>query len=137
MNTDHRTLYRTFCLVALTALLVALAGCGRVQKTAPTTDDGLTITMTTEPSPPIIGDGTVILTVRDAAGRPVDDAKIEAEGNMSHAGMMPSFGKAAGGQGGVYRMPIQWTMGGDWYVDVKLTLADGKIATRRFPATVK
>ncbi len=137
MNTDHRTLYWTYCLLALATLLVALAGCGRVQKAAPAADDGLTITMTVEPSPPMIGDGTVVLTVKDAAGRPVDGATVEIEGNMSHAGMKPSFGKVEDGQGGVYRVPLQWTMGGDWYVDVKLTLADGKTATRRFPVTVK
>ena len=137
MNTDHRAPYRIVCLLVLAALLVALAGCGRVQKAMPTTDDGLTITMTTEPSPPIIGDGVVVLMVKDAAGQPVARAQVEVEGNMSHAGMMPSFGKAVGDQSGVYRVPLQWTMGGDWYVDVKLTLTDGKIATRRFLATVK
>ncbi len=138
MKTGHRALYWVFCLLPLAALLFALAGCGRVQQATPATAaDGLTITMTTEPSPPVVGDGVVVLTVRDAAGQPVAGATVEIEGNMSHAGMKPSFGKAEGGQGGVYRVPLQWTMGGDWYVDVKLTLADGKIATRRFPVTVK
>ncbi|MCX6027781.1 MAG: FixH family protein [Chloroflexi bacterium] len=141
MKADHRSVfrapYRAFCLLALATLLVALAGCGRVQKVAPATDDGLTITMTVEPSPPMIGEGIVVLTVKDASGQPVAGAQVEVEGNMSHAGMMPSFGKAVGSQGGVYRVPIKWTMGGDWYVDVKLTLPDGKIATRRFPVTVK
>jgi hypothetical protein len=141
MNTDHRSIlsapYRIGFLLVLTALLSTLAGCGRVQQSAPAAADGLTITMTVEPSPPQVGDGTVVLTVKDAAGQPVDGATVEVEGNMSHAGMKPSFGKAARGQGGVYRVPIQWTMGGDWYVDVKLTLPDGKTATRRFPATVK
>ena len=142
MNTAHRSVvlrapYRAFCLLALTTLLVALAGCGRVQQTAPAANDGLTITMTLEPSPPVVGDGIVVLTVKDAAGQPVDGATVEIEGNMSHAGMKPSFGKTQGGQGGVYRVLLQWTMGGDWYVDVKLTLPDGKIASRRFPVTVK
>jgi hypothetical protein len=117
--------------------LIALSGCGRVQKDIQTTNDGLTITMVTEPSSPVVGKGTVIVTVQDASGKPLDDARLEVEGNMSHAGMEPSFGRAETGQGGVYRVPFKWTMSGDWYVDVKLTLPDGRVAKRRFPATVK
>jgi hypothetical protein len=142
MDTDRYFAPRTplgtiCCLAALAAFLVGLTGCGRMQQSTPVANDGLTITMITEPAAPVMGDGVVVLTVKDAAGRPVEGAKIEIEGNMSHAGMKPSFGKAEGGLAGVYRVPIQWTMAGDWYVDVKLTLADGKMATRRFPTTVK
>ena len=58
------------------------------------------------------------------------------EANMSHAGMMPVMADSAAGKDGVYRVPLNWTMGGDWYVDVKFTLPDGQTITRRFPVHV-
>ena len=37
----------------------------------------------------------------------------------------------------IYRLPLNWTMGGAWYVDVKITLRDGTVVRRRFPVDVK
>jgi len=31
---------------------------------------------------------------------------------------------------------IPWTMGGDWYVDIEATLADGRVIARRFPISI-
>jgi hypothetical protein len=55
---------------------------------------------------------------------------------MSHAGMTPSFGRVVSEQAGEYAIAIPWTMAGDWYVDVKATLADGRVIARRFPISV-
>ena len=127
-------------LVLWLALLLAMAGltgCGRVERRSPETQDSFTVTFATDPAPPIIGQGTVILTLRDAAGRAVDDARVAIEANMNHAGMVPVNAETSGSQGGVYRVPLRWTMGGDWYVDVRFTLPDGQIVGRRFPVSVK
>jgi hypothetical protein len=66
----------------------------------------------------------------------VDNAQLAIEANMSHAGMTPVMADGAAGKGGVYRVPLTWTMAGDWYVDVKFTLPDGQTITRRFPLQV-
>ena len=50
--------------------------------------------------------------------------------------MVPVSGSATAGQGGVYRVPLTWSMRGDWFVDVKFTLPDGQIIARRFPVSV-
>ncbi len=129
---DRRAPARRWCIVLL---LLLVAGCGRVQP-AMTPQDGFAMTMTAQPSPPTVGDGQLIVTLHGQDGQPVSDARLEVEGNMSHAGMKPSFGTVTAAADGQYRVAIRWTMGGDWYVDIKATLADGRVIARRFPITV-
>lgn len=94
------------------------------------------MTLDVQPSPPVVGDGQLVVTLTDPAGRPVADARLTVEGNMSHAGMKPSFGTVTAAADGRYTVAIQWTMAGDWYVDIKATLSDGRVIGRRFPMTV-
>ena len=124
------------CLLGVTLLLL-ITGCGRVQQAEPAAQDSYVVTLTAEPAPPAVGDGTVIVTLRDSAGQPVDNAQLAIEANMSHAGMAPVLADSAAGKDGVYRVPLSWTMAGDWYVDVKFTLPDGQKVTRRFPVQVQ
>lgn len=121
------------------ALLLALtaAACGRAQKPAPATQDGFSVTFATEPATPKVGDGVIVLKLVNPAGQAVDNARVEVEANMSHAGMVPVKAQAPGGQAGAYRIPLRWTMAGDWYVDVRFTLPDGGAVARRFPVTVR
>ena len=129
---DHRG---AVCLLC-GALLLLLAGCGRIQQANPATQDSYAVTLAADPAPPVMGDGAVIVTLRDAAGQPVDNAQLAIEANMSHAGMTPVMADGAAGKDGVYRAPLTWTMAGDWYVDVKATLTDGRTINRRFLLTV-
>ena len=97
------------------------------------------MTLATDPAPRLGGRRrarAVIVTLRDAAGQPVDNAQLAVEANMSHAGMTPVIANGTSGKDGVYRVPLTWTMAGDWYVDVKFTLPDGQKITRRFPVSV-
>lgn len=117
-------------------LALAVAGCGRMQGGTAPPQDGYALTMTVQPAPPVVGEGQLIVTLADPAGKPVADARLEIEGNMSHAGMKPSFGTVTAAADGRYTVAIPWTMAGDWYVDIKATLPDGRVIARRFPLTV-
>lgn len=119
----------------LVALLVALllAGC---RQPPPTPTAALQIDLTYEPEPARVGQAALVITVRDAAGQPVADAKVSARGDMSHAGMVPVLGEGEPQGDGRYRVPFEWTMSGDWFVDVTVTLPDGAVAQQRFELTV-
>lgn len=130
---------RAFLLAGvLILLLVGTWGCGRSQSAAAVeTQDDYQVTFATEPAAPGQGDGVVLITVKDKAGQPVDNARVAIEANMNHAGMTPENAEATTGQAGVYRLPLTWTMGGAWYVDARITLSNGEVLRRRFPVDVK
>lgn len=136
-RTALRVLCRAVLLVGLALVGMMAVGCGRAQNAAPETSDGFTVTFATEPVAAAVGDGTLVVTLADANGHPVDGAQLAVEANMSHAGMVPVNAAAPGSQGGVYRVPLAWTMSGDWFVDVKFTLPEGQVIVRRFPVIVK
>jgi hypothetical protein len=57
---------------------------------------------------------------------------------MSHPGMAPVIGQATERGEGVYRVPLRFSMNGEWVVIVKGTLADGRRFDRRIEtATVR
>lgn len=124
-------------MVGPVLVLLMAVGCGRAQHADPTTRDSFAVTLATEPAAAVVGDGAVLIALHDAAGQPVDGAQLAIEANMSHAGMTPVTASGQGSQEGVYRVPLRWTMAGDWYVDVTFTLADGTKLARRFPLNVR
>jgi hypothetical protein len=127
-----------FLMVGLALLVVLSAGaCGRSQSAVTETKDDYRITFATNPAAPGQGEGTVVVSIKDKQGQPVDGAQVSIEANMSHAGMTPVSASSASSTGGQYRLPINWTMGGSWYVDVKMTLQNGEVLRRRFPVDVK
>jgi hypothetical protein len=115
----------------LLCFILALMGCERIQNerftgggnTLPagveldiilSNPDALSVTTPTE----------VIITLLQN-GVPVSGATLEIEGNMTHAGMEPVFATATEVAPGDYRVPLEWTMGGDWFLTVHGTLPDG------------
>jgi copper(I)-binding protein len=51
---------------------------------------------------------------------------------MKHAGMVPVFAEAEGAADGVFRVLFEWTMGGAWIVEARLTLPNGEVANETF-----
>lgn len=92
--------------------------------------------MVVEPEQPAVGPATLIFTLTDESGQPINNATLKIEGNMTHAGMTPVFGEATTGANGRYEIPFEWTMGGDWFVTANITLPSGQEISREFPVTV-
>jgi hypothetical protein len=88
---------------------------------------GIKLEWSVKPDPPRVGPATVSLSLADEkTGRAVEGAELRLEGNMSHPGMKPVFGAAGEVAPGRYEAPLEFTMGGDWFILVDATLRDGR-----------
>ena len=84
-----------------------------------------------------VGETTLHIMLQDANGNPLATAqKIEVRGDMTHAGMQPVLAEEFSMDMGVYSVPFEWTMSGDWIVTVKATMADGSVSEERFDFSV-
>ena len=85
------------------------------------------------PQPPKVGPAVFSLRLADAdSSKPLAGARVDLEGNMTHAGMTPVFAEASEAEPGNYRATLQLTMGGDWVVIAHVALPDGRRLERRF-----
>jgi hypothetical protein len=68
----------------------------------------------------------------DSNSVPILHAAIKVEGDMSHPGMAPIFGKAEETAPGSYQAHLDFNMGGDWVILLHITLANGRKLERQF-----
>lgn len=99
------------------------------QKTAQPPD--IAIQYEIAPQPPRVGATTINLKLTDRNGAAVSGARVDLEGNMSHAGMSPVSGDAKEIETGKYRGTLQLAMAGDWIILVHITLPDGQKVQRQ------
>ena len=127
----HKAILRLgFALLTLVG-----SGCARASQQADTAD--VQITLTAIPYPAHIGETRLVIQVADKNGNPINDAHLAIKGDMTHAGMVPVLAEAdGGGENGLYEVPFEWTMAGDWVVTVDLQLPDGSTAQQRFDMSV-
>ena len=118
-------------------LLIGLVLAGCRQQTQSATDASLDIALRLDPEAATVGDATLIVTVKDSSGNPVNDAKVSARGDMNHAGMVPVIKDAASSKDGEYTIPFEWTMAGDWTVEVTVELKDGTKVSKTFDESVE
>ena len=114
-------------MVALCACFVFVQACRHENKS---TD--LTFAHEISPQPPRVGKVTITLNIKDTSGAPVSAARLNFEGNMSHAGMAPVFTGASETAPGRYQSSMELSMAGDWIVTVHVTLSDGRKLDHEF-----
>jgi len=101
-----------------------LGGCRDEVETG---DPGLILDVAISPTPPVVGQARLIITMEDTSGAPMEDARIVVEGNMSHAGMTPVVDTAQAEGSGQYGISdFGFTMAGDWILSLYATLPDGR-----------
>jgi hypothetical protein len=116
-------------------LLLVGSGCARASRQV--SPEKAQITLTTIPYPPILGKSRLVIQITDSAGVLVNDAALDIKGDMTHAGMVPILAQVVGGgEDGTYNVPIEWTMGGDWIINVQATLPDGTTTSEQFDLRV-
>ena len=92
----------------------------------------LTFAHEISPQPPRVGKVTIVLNIKDTSAAPVSGARLNLEGNMSHAGMAPVFADASETGPGRYQSVMELSMAGDWNVTVHITLSDGRKLDHEF-----
>lgn len=120
--------------VILIVGLVLLSGCKRASRQNETAV--AKIGLTTIPFPAVMGNTRLVLRVTDLQDEPINNARLSIKGDMSHAGMVPILAEATSAENGYYEVPIEWTMAGDWSVQVEVHLADRLVANQHFDLRV-
>jgi hypothetical protein len=128
---------RTFTLFTL--LLLIVSGCRESAQSTPTSAaPDIDVEVSYEPNPPQTGEGTILIAITGEDGQPVEAESVRVRGDMNHAGMVPVMGEEAEqGEDGVYRVPFNWSMGGDWILNVDVVLVDGREISQEIEVTVE
>ncbi len=87
-------------------MFALLAACGSQSAPPPTPVDA-DLSLRAEPEPPAVGDTTLIVTLKDASGAPIDGATLRVHGDMDHQGMMPVDRETSESAAGEYRVPFK------------------------------
>jgi len=122
---------RRLAALALLAAGALHAGCTPRAGPAPGARPDVLVECRVTPRPPRVGPATVEVDLADGSGRPIAGASVGVEGNMNHAGMVPSIASTEEVEPGRHRGTLELTMGGDWVLLLDIRLADGTRLERR------
>lgn len=115
--------------LALSLSVVMLgSGCHRSKPDVP----GVTFIVESSFQRATVGQNTITLRLNDRSGKAITGARVQLEGNMSHAGMSPAFSEAREIAPGRYQGTLELSMAGDWIVSAHVTLSDGVKAQDQF-----
>lgn len=133
----RKILLRTRMITILLVLMIAVAGCREEATPTPEAQQSPYImSLDVEPSPAAVGETMLIFTVREERSPLIGGAKVSVRGDMNHAGMEPVFGEVDEDIDGLYWVPFEWTMAGEWILTVTIDFADGSTAQETFDFSV-
>lgn len=120
-------------LVVMAAMLLVAGGAFAKDYTVAKKAGEFDVVVTIDRNPPVVGNNNVAVSVRDAAGKAVTDAKVTVDYSMpAMPGMPPMNYKAnAALSGSEYKAVMNLSMSGAWNVAVKISRG-GKIAAVKF-----
>ncbi len=101
------------------ALLLTACG-GTATPLSPPSGKPVNIVVTTKPSPPVMGDVEVILTLTDSNGRPLEGATVEVTADHIDMSGMTMRGPATDQGRGVYTIQANFSMSGNWKLTVQV-----------------
>src|SRR3972149_4196621 len=113
-------------VVLVISLSMILAACGGADSTNPpeTTPAPVTITISTNPNPPIVGDVELQFTVVDMNGQPVSGANFDVIADHTEMNGMTMHGVATEQGKGRYAINTNFTMPGKWKLTVEVRNAE-------------
>ena len=101
------------------AILLAACDTGKSVESTPTAAP-VTITITTSPTAPTVGDITIQFTVVDDKGQPVTGADFDVIADHTDMSGMTMHGKATEQSNGVYAITANFSMSGNWKLTVQV-----------------
>jgi len=109
-------------VVLVISLSMILAACGGADSTNPpeTTPTPVTITMSTNPNPPVVGDVELQFTVVDMNGQPASGANFDVIADHTEMNGMAMHGVATEQGKGRYAINTNFTMPGKWKLTVEV-----------------
>ena len=116
------------------ALLLLAIACARHPLGEPVRAGDFQVRLGVEPDPPVAGDNTLHVELRDAQGKPVDGARLGFVWDMPAMGAMPEMkggGETAALGGGRYDVKYPLSMLGDWYLALQIDAPGHAPATLR------
>lgn len=126
-------------LIVLAVMAVAVAVLGWKTMTIPTPGgSGSTsgITLSTSPNPLRLGTATFMIDVKDKSGKPVDDATVSFDINMTAMNMGTQQGTATLQGNGRYSAVGNMSMRGPWRVRTTVKMPDGSTENKDFTVNV-
>ncbi len=126
-------------LIALAIGAVIIAGLGWKVLSGSSANGGSgseTVSLTTNPNPLQMGPATFIIDVKDKTGKPVDNATVSFDLNMTAMNMGTQRGNASSQGNGRYAASGRMTMRGPWKVATKITMPDGSVVNKDFTVNV-
>jgi hypothetical protein len=127
--------WKPLSLLILLAFLMPTA-CTRQSTTGDEAED-INVEIGIQPDPPIVGEAIILVEISDQQGRPVEGLDVAVKGDMTHAGMTPVLGTSTYQGDGQYTLPIEWTMAGDWILQLTAEMPDGRTLKRSFNLRVE
>jgi len=96
-----------------------------------------TVVVKMDKNPPVMGDNGITITIKDAAGKVVKDAKVALDYEMPAMPGMPAMRYKNDPQlkGESYVGTVNFSMGGSWTVNIKVT-RNAKTDTVKFNVDV-
>ncbi len=83
-----------------------------------------------------MGPATFIIEVKDKKGKPVDNATVSFDLNMTAMNMGVQQGNATSQGGGRYAASGRMSMRGPWKVSTKISMPDGSVVNKDFTVNV-
>ena len=126
-------------LIALVIGAVVILGLGWKVLSDSTTSTGSgseTVSLTTNPNPLQMGPATFIIDVKDKDGKPVDNATVFFDLNMTAMNMGTQQGNATSQGNGRYAATGTMSMRGPWKVTTKVTMPDESVVNKDFTVNV-
>ena len=134
--TNKNLLIGVVIAVGIIALLGSKVGSSPSSSSSSGSGSGVQVSLTTDPTPLRMGNGTFIIEVKDTTGKPVDNATVSFDLNMTSMNMGTQQGNATAQGDGRYAAAGKLTMKGPWRVRTKVTMSDGRVENKDFTVNV-